>query len=95
MTQRYTQNTSQIKIRDEDGKYQPVCSFINHREWSRNAIWKLINMKKNSLYGANIIKKMLKDGLISRKSSILCTIQIQIFNITVKVAFTCIFFLSD
>ena len=38
MSQRHTRNSSQIKIRDEDGKYKPVRSCINHWDWSYNAI---------------------------------------------------------
>ena len=66
-------HSNSLQIRDEDGKYKPVCSCINHQEWSNNAIWKLINMRKSSLFSANIIKKMRKVGFISAKSNVLCT----------------------
>lgn len=35
---RLTRNTTQIKIRHDDGKYEPVCACIDDGEWGHNEI---------------------------------------------------------
>ena len=42
------------------GKYIRQCSCINHEEWSFNEIYQLVNIKKSTRFGKNVIKKMRK-----------------------------------
>ena len=55
------------------GKYKRQCSCINHEEWSFNEIYQLVNIKKSTWFGKNVIKKMRKDHLLSQFSNVLCT----------------------
>ena len=55
------------------GKYIRRCLCINHEEWSFNEIYQLVNIKKSTWFGKNVIKKMRKDNLLSQFSDVLCT----------------------
>ena len=55
------------------GKYIRQYSCINHEEWSFNEIYQLVNIKKSTWFGKNVIKKMRKDNLLSQFSNVLCT----------------------
>ena len=50
ISKRLTRNTTQIKVRHDDGKYEPVCACIDDGEWGHNEILKLINIKKQLIW---------------------------------------------
>ena len=72
MSQRNSRN-KKSKERNYSGRYKSVCSCITHAEWSYDGVWKTVNIKKSTLFGANITKEMRRDGFISSKSNVLCT----------------------
>ena len=72
MSQRNSWN-KKPEERHDSGRYKSACSCITHAKWSYEGIWKTVNMKKSTLFGANIIKEMGRHGFISSKSNVLCT----------------------
>ena len=42
----------------DSGKYIKWCSCINREDWSFSEIYQLVNIKKSTWFGENVIKKM-------------------------------------
>ena len=59
--------------RGDEGKFLKKCSCIMHIQWSHDHLFDLRNVTKTKLYASNIIRQMKTDGIISKRSNILCT----------------------
>lgn len=57
------------------GKNIKQCSCVNHKEWSSNEIYQLVNVKKSTKIIKNVIKKM-QNIIYCRSFQMCCSLQI-------------------